>query len=134
LALVLDASDVVIVSKSAVAIEAVDRLIPTIVFSHEHRQVQFLEELSASIDRLIDHERPLLIRAAGCEELLKVCRNILNDRAFVEAYREKCRLMDPWILHNRDGQQVRRIAEFMADIVVKNQDNGVDNQTEDYNA
>jgi len=50
------------------------------------------------------------------------------------AYREKCRLMDPWIFHNRDGQQVGRIAEFMADIIAESQGNGVGNHTDDNNA
>ena len=133
LALVLDASDVVIVSKSSVAIEAVDRCLPVLVFSHEPREVQFLEKISTPIDQLIDHERPLLIRSAGCEELLKACRKILYDRTFSENYRGQCRLMDPWIFHNRDGEQVRRIAEFMAEIIVE--DKGVDgeNRTENYN-
>ncbi|MDA2936644.1 hypothetical protein MYX75_00055 [Acidobacteria bacterium AH-259-A15] len=134
LALFLDVSDVVIVSKSAVAIEAVDRFIPTIVFSHEHREVHFLEEISAPIDQLLDEGRPLLIRAAGFEGLLKVCRKVLYDRTFSQIYRETCRLMDPWIFHNRDGQQVRRIAEFMADIIVENKGVDADNRTENYNA
>jgi len=134
LALVLNVSDIVVVLKSAVVIESVDRCIPAIVFSHEPREVHFLEEISTPIGRLIDHERPLLIRAAGCKELLKACRNILYDRTFSEAYREKCRLMDPWIFHNRDGQQVGRIAEFMADIIAESQGNGVGNHTDDNNA
>ena len=74
------------------------------------------------------------VRAAGLEGLLKACRKVLFDRVFVQAYREKCRLMDPWIFHNRDGEQVRRIAEFMADIVVENQGVCGDNSTPEYNA
>ncbi len=116
----LSIADIIITSKSSIAIEALNYEIPIILFEHEQRDLVFFEELASPL-RTFDQERLRpFIRATGFEELLQTCKAILYDADVQQSFQSKCNAAVPWICHNQDGQQVKRIIEFMCDIIEDN--------------
>ncbi len=116
-AILFSIADIVIASKSSVAIESLEYKIPTIIFEHEQRELQFFEDLSTHLNTFKQNKEQPFVRATGFEDLLHACKTILNDRNFALQFQTRCEEMDPWIYHNRDGQQVKRIMEFMGEII-----------------
>ena len=112
----LSIADVTIASKSSMAIEAMDYGTPIVIFEHEPREIHFFEDLAFSTENAKDDKHRPFIRATGYEELLRTCDLVLGDNGFSKKIQEKYRSLVPWIHNNRDGQQVMRMAEFIADI------------------
>jgi len=119
----LSLANLVIVSKSSIAIEALEYEVPSIVFEHEDRKLHFFEELSSPLNEFEQQQDKPFIRATSYEELLHTCKTIIGDSKFNEIYRERCKKGDPWIYHNRDGLQVERITQFISEIIEYNINN-----------
>jgi hypothetical protein len=110
-------ADIVIASRSSMAIEALDHDVPVIIFEHEQREILFFEDISLSLRKFKKQKKTPFIRATGFDELLHVCERLLNEKGLLSDIKTKYAYADPWIFNNRDGMQIKRITEFIGVIV-----------------
>lgn len=112
----LSIADVVIITRSSIAVKSLDYGNAVIIFDHEKDDLFPFEDLSAPVHLYGRDSRRPYIRATGYEELFEACKKIMHDTDFLKAVKKQISASDPWVHHNNDGQQVKRVAEFMADI------------------
>ena len=53
----------------------------------------------------------------GFDDLFNTCETILNNSTFQPTFVDKLKKADPWVHCNSDGQQPKRIAEFICTII-----------------
>jgi hypothetical protein len=112
----LSIADLVIASKSSIAIEALDYNPPIVIFEHDHRELHYFDDLASPFEKPKHNYMRPFIRATGYEELLTVCDGLLLKTDEVNSYREDEKTVVPWIHNNRDNQQVVRMVEYIGEI------------------
>jgi hypothetical protein len=114
---ILTIADIVIGSNTSVNIEALDYGVPTIIYSQEMRHfLDWQQDIAAPID---DYEKEIdkyFIRSTGFDDLFNTCETILNNSTFQPTFVDKLKKADPWVHCNSDGQQPKRITEFICTI------------------
>ncbi|MFA6142121.1 MAG: hypothetical protein WC738_02370 [Candidatus Omnitrophota bacterium] len=112
----LSFADIVITSRSSIAVEAIDYERPVMIFEHDKQDLAPFEDEALTPAGYRRDGRYPFVRATGFAELYDSCKKILGDDGFNSLIKENCRTADPWVYHNRDGMQFNRIAGFIADI------------------
>jgi hypothetical protein len=116
--LIFSLSDIVIGSNSSANIEALDYEVPTIIYSQEKKEfLDWQQDVATPLEYYEKEKENPFIRSIGVDDLLRTCDRILNEPNLLKEIMEKIQKADPWIHHNDDLQQTKRIAEFISNIV-----------------